>query len=33
MSRQGIFNQRQHRYALPPQSDISGIDPRHLQEL
>src|ERR1035438_9175051 len=26
MSRQGVFNQRQHGYALPPQSDIGGID-------
>ncbi len=33
ISRQDVFNQREHRDALPPEPDFRGIDPRHLQEL
>src|ERR1035441_10795478 len=32
MARHDVFNQRGHRYALTPQSDFRGIDPRHLQQ-
>ena len=33
ISRQDVFNQREHGDALPPEPDFRGIDPRHLEEL